>query len=170
MTKLGSSSATTTMIARSLASSPPSRGLPFPSRPAELGAATNREPPKNDLSMGQPFCLVGFVGTYSNVEAVDRVRRLLPKLERLATEARPRRAPAGLKRREPAPILRAVMEVLEAAGTPMRAVEVHRAVEELRGEPVAWSSVKDCLASNARPGGRLTRVARGRYVTSEDCR
>lgn len=106
---------------------------------------------------------VGFVGTYSNVGAVDRIRRLLPRLEKLATEAGPRRSPEVLKRREPAPILRAVTEVLKEVAAPMRAVDVHRAVERLRGGPVARSSVKDCLASNVRPGGRFVRIARGRY-------
>jgi hypothetical protein len=106
---------------------------------------------------------VGFVGTYSNVEAVDRVRRLLPKLEKLAAEAEPPPSSEGLKRREFAPVLCAVTQVLEEAGMPMRTNEVHRAAELLRGEPVAWSSVKDCLASHARPGGRFVRIARGRY-------
>jgi hypothetical protein len=109
---------------------------------------------------------VGFSGTYSNVEAVARVRRLLPKLEKLAAEAEPRRSLKPLKRREPAPILRAVTLVLEEAAMPMRAIEVHRAVERLRGEAVAWSSIKDCLASNARPGGRFVRLARGRYAAA----
>lgn len=112
---------------------------------------------------------MGFVGTYSNVEAVGRIRRLLPKLEKLAAEAAPRRSPEVLKRREPAPVLRAVTQVLLEAAAPMRAVEVHRAVERLRGEPVAWSSVKDCLASNARPGSRFVRIARRRYCLSQDC-
>jgi hypothetical protein len=106
---------------------------------------------------------MGFVGTYSNVEAVERVRRLLPRLEKLAAEGAPRRLSVPLKRRESAPVLHAAVRVLEEAAAPMRAVDVHRAVELLRGEPVAWSSVKDCLASNAEPGGRFLRIARGRY-------
>jgi hypothetical protein len=104
---------------------------------------------------------MGFVGSYSNVEAVDRVRRLLPKL---ATERQPVRLPRPLKTRERAPILDAVSAVLAEAETPMRAREIHAAVETMRGEPVVWSSVKDCLASNAGPGGRFVRVARGRYL------
>jgi hypothetical protein len=106
---------------------------------------------------------VGFVGSYSNVEAVDRVRRLLPKLERLATEMQPAPPLKSPRKRERAPILDAVGAVLAEAETPMRAREIHAAVETMRGEPVAWSSVKDCLASNAKPEGRFIRIARGRY-------
>jgi hypothetical protein len=106
---------------------------------------------------------MGFAGTYSNVEAVDRVRRLLPKLEKLAAEGQPARSPKPLKRRERAPVLDAVSAVLAEAEMPMRAREIHAAVEILRSEPVAWSSVKDCLASNAGVEGRFIRIARGRY-------
>jgi len=106
---------------------------------------------------------MGFAGTYSNVEAVDRVRRLLPKLEKLTAEGQSARSPKPLKKRERAPILDAVRAVLADAEAPMRAREIHAAVETLRGEQVAWSSVKDCLASNAGIGGRFIRIARGRY-------
>lgn len=106
---------------------------------------------------------MGFVGTYSNGEALDRVRRLLPKLERLAAEGGPTPAPQPLRKREE-PILATVTETLAEASLPMRAVDIHAAVQAARGTPVSWSTVKDCLASNARPGGRFVRVARGRYV------
>jgi hypothetical protein len=113
---------------------------------------------------------MGFVGTYSNVEALDRVRRLLPNLEKLAVvegAARPRRA-LRKRERERAPILSAVAQVLTDADAPMRAREIHAAVEVLRSEPVSWSSVKDCLASNAGPGGRFIRITRGRYEIAGD--
>jgi hypothetical protein len=106
---------------------------------------------------------MGFVGTYSNAEALDRVRRLLPKLEKLATARGPAPSPRAMRKRERAPVLSTVSQILAEAEAPMRAVEIYRAVERLRGEPVAWSSVKDCLASNAGPGGRFMRIARGRY-------
>lgn len=48
---------------------------------------------------------------------------------------------------------------------PMQAIAaVHAAVEELLGEPVVWSSIKNALASNV--GGespRFERVGHGRY-------
>jgi hypothetical protein len=47
---------------------------------------------------------------------------------------------------------------------PMRAKEIHDAVEALLGEPVGWSSVKQALASHASGSSpRFVRIARGRY-------
>lgn len=107
---------------------------------------------------------MGFVGIYSNVEAVERTRRLLPKLERLAAERGVAPSPRSVRKRGNAPVLKAVTAILTDADGPMRVRAIHAAVEVLRGESVASSSVKDCLASNARSGGRFVRVARGRYV------
>jgi hypothetical protein len=107
---------------------------------------------------------MGFVGTYSNAEALDRVRRLLPKLEKLAATGGPKRSPAPVRRRELATVLTTVTRVLRDANGPMQASAIHASVEALWGEPVPWSSVKNCLASNAHPGGRFIRIARGRYV------
>jgi hypothetical protein len=68
-------------------------------------------------------------------------------------------------------VLAAVTEVLGAAREPMRARMIHMAVEELVGEPVSGSSVKNCLASDV--GGkspRFERVGRGRYRLTSDGR
>jgi len=47
----------------------------------------------------------------------------------------------------------------------MRAKDIHAAVEALIGEPVAWSSVKQALASHVSgPSPCFVRIARGRYV------
>lgn len=105
---------------------------------------------------------MGFAGTYSNVEAMDRVRRLLPKLETLAAAGGPAPLPRAMPKREE-PMLAVVTKILAEASAPMRAVEIHAAVQLARGKAVSWSTVKDCLASNARPGGRFIRIARGRY-------
>jgi hypothetical protein len=54
--------------------------------------------------------------------------------------------------------------VLERAGEPMRAREIHAAAEQLAGEPLRWSSVKGTLAAyaeGAKP--RFERVRRGYY-------
>jgi len=61
-------------------------------------------------------------------------------------------------------VVAAVVSVLEMHTGPMRARDVHLAVEGILGTPVRWASVKACLASNV--GGaspRFVRVARGRY-------
>lgn len=58
----------------------------------------------------------------------------------------------------------AVFQVLAASEKPLRAREVHTAAETLAGEPLAWSSVKDCLHKNARgPDSPIERVSHGRY-------
>jgi hypothetical protein len=65
-------------------------------------------------------------------------------------------------------VLKAVVQVLADRGEPMRAKDIHAAVEALVCEPVPRSSVKGALASNvAGSSGRLVRVARGRYMLTE---
>src|SRR5450759_3257879 len=54
----------------------------------------------------------------------------------------PRPAPARVS-----PVLEAVTLVLERAGEPMRAREIHEAACELACEPLLWTSVKAALAS-----------------------
>jgi hypothetical protein len=62
-------------------------------------------------------------------------------------------------------VLKAVVQVLADRREPMRAKDIHAAVEVLVGERVPRSSVKGALASNVEgSSGRLVRVARGRYV------
>jgi hypothetical protein len=68
-------------------------------------------------------------------------------------------------------VLAAVTEVLKAAGEPMRAREIHAAAEELVGELVSWSSVKNCLASGVGGGSpRFERAGRGGYRLASDGR
>jgi hypothetical protein len=54
----------------------------------------------------------------------------------------------------------AVTTVLGSAGE-LRARDVQSAVEDLLGEPVSRSSVKNCLAAGV--GTRFERMGRGRY-------
>jgi hypothetical protein len=62
-------------------------------------------------------------------------------------------------------VLQAVIQVLTDRGEPMRAKEIHAAVEASLGQSVAWSSIKGALATNASGSSRrFVRVARGRYV------
>lgn len=104
-------------------------------------------------------------GPTPNVEAVDRVRELLPKLEKLAAEGDVSPQLRPLHKRE-APTLSAVIDIL-TDGRPMRAIDIHAAVQRARGKSMPWSTVKDCLTSNARQG-RATcadcpRPIRARY-------
>jgi HB1, ASXL, restriction endonuclease HTH domain len=62
-------------------------------------------------------------------------------------------------------LTKAVAQVLAESEEPMRAQNVHQAVEALLGETVRWSSVKDCLSKHAAgQHPRFVRVARGRYA------
>jgi hypothetical protein len=61
-------------------------------------------------------------------------------------------------------VLETVTRVLELAGQPMRAREIHAAAELLTGQAVGWTSVKAALAagtSSQRP--RFQRVRHGIY-------
>ncbi len=61
-------------------------------------------------------------------------------------------------------MLETVALVLELAGEPMRAREIHGAAEQLAGEPLLWKSVKAALAVNAEgEEARFERVRRGYY-------
>lgn len=62
-------------------------------------------------------------------------------------------------------MLAAVTMVLERAGQPMRAREIHRAAQELVGEQLHWSSVRGILSGyTIGSDKRFRRVARGSYV------
>jgi len=59
--------------------------------------------------------------------------------------------------------------VLERAGEPMRAREIHAAAEQLACEPLRWTSVKAALAAGASDKApRFRRVCHGIYQTAED--
>ncbi len=106
---------------------------------------------------------MALLGTLSNLESQERLRRLVEKLERVGMASGSTPAPRTLRKRERGRVLKTVIQVLADAGRPMQVSEIRAGVEALRGEPVPASSVKDCLASNAGPGGRFIRIARGRY-------
>jgi hypothetical protein len=69
------------------------------------------------------------------------------------------------------PVLETVTLVLELAGEPMRAREIHAAACELVGERPLWKSVKAALAANVTgEHPRFRRVSRGVYQLAEDVR
>lgn len=94
------------------------------------------------------------------------------RVERAGVEDRPdgsaaeqAGSPIGSRHRRHDWVLEAVIRVLAERKEPMRARDVHGAVEALLGEPVRWGSVKKCLTSNVSGiSPRFVRVARGRYA------
>jgi hypothetical protein len=61
-----------------------------------------------------------------------------------------------------------VAQVLADRAEPMRATDIHAAVEALLDETVCWGSVKNALVNNITgPSRRFVRIARGRYVLTE---
>ena len=61
-------------------------------------------------------------------------------------------------------VKRAVIKALAEANRPMRAADIHLAVERLLGRPISKNSVGWCLAAGAKgKGPRFERVAYGFY-------
>ena len=105
-------------------------------------------------------------GARSNPQAVVELSRLGALHDELLRKAQanprePRSTPAKVS-----PVLETVTTVLELAGEPMRAREIHAAACELVGEPLLWKSVKAALAGNvAGDEARFERVRHGWYRT-----
>ena len=107
-------------------------------------------------------------GARSNPRAeveLSRVGALHDELLRraLVSPRKPRPAPAKVS-----PVLETVTMVLERAGEPMRAREIHAAAKQLAGEPLRWTSVKSALSTGAageKPHFR--RVRHGVYLAVE---
>ncbi len=110
------------------------------------------------------------LGHYSNHDLQGSLRRLAGKLASVRANGGRRRRPVACRQRARRPgwVLKAVVEVLADRREPMRAKDIHAAVEALVGERVPRSSVKGALASDVAgsgatgPGGaRALRAGRG---------
>jgi hypothetical protein len=107
------------------------------------------------------------IGVLSNHDLQGSLGRLAKKLAVVRASGEPRRQLVACRQRPRRPgwVLKAVVQVLGDRGEPMRAKDIHAAVETSLGAPVAWSSVKASLAANVSgTSSRFVRVARGRYV------
>ena len=81
----------------------------------------------------------------------------------LVNPLEPRSAPTKVS-----PVLETVTMVLERAGRPMPAREIHETACELVGEPLLWKSVKAALAASLTgEHPRFRRVRRGVYQTAK---
>jgi hypothetical protein len=113
----------------------------------------------------QAILRVGLMGAYSHPDIQGRVRQLAEKLDQLAASNAARR-PSGRQDRKlrPGLVAKAIQQVLADAHGPMRARDIHAAVEDLLSRSVSTSSVKGWLATNVDgDDARLVRLARGRY-------
>jgi hypothetical protein len=114
-----------------------------------------------------PGCLMDLIGVLSNHDLQGSLGRLAGKLATVRASGGPRRQAVGCRQRPRRPgwVLKAVVRVLADRGEPMRAKDIHAAVEASLGAPVAWSSVKAALAANVSGSSRrFVRIARGRYT------
>ena len=103
-------------------------------------------------------------GARSNPRPQLELAQLTLIHERLLAKAaahprEPRHAPP-----RPSPVLEIVTRVLERAGQPMRARDIHAAAEHLAGEALRWTSVKAALAAGASSRTpRFQRIRHGIY-------
>jgi hypothetical protein len=110
---------------------------------------------------------MGLLGHYSNHDLHGSLGRLAEKLAAVRASGGPRRRPVACRQRARPPgwVLKAVVQVLADRDEPMRAKDIHAAVEALVGEPVPRSSVKGALADHVSGSSRrFVRVSRGRYM------
>ena len=102
----------------------------------------------------QDFFVVELIGHYSNRDGLLQAPAKGPLAQRRGDSQPPRRGR----------LLKAITEVLELAGEPVKVSTVHAAVEEALGHSVAYRSIKDTLSDHARGRSRrFERVSRGRY-------
>ncbi len=105
--------------------------------------------------------LIGALSNFSTQERLEKLSAMLAKIE--ASGAAPRPSRFAAKRRAGL-LTRIIEQVLAEAEGPMRMHEIHAAAEELIGQPVPRSTVKNCLANNCKgEKARFVRLERGRY-------
>jgi hypothetical protein len=110
---------------------------------------------------------VHLLGLYSNHDLQAALGRLAKKLAAVRAKGGPRRPLTSCRQRSRRPgwVLDAIVRVLTDRGEPMRAKDIHTAVEALVGERVPLPSVKGALAKHVTgSSARFVRVARGRYA------
>jgi hypothetical protein len=111
-----------------------------------------------------PSSSVEIFGALSNPEVQERLEKLSATLAKVEAAGAARRPSRFTSKRRAGLLTRTIEQVLAEAESPMRMYEIHTAAEELIGEAVPRSSVKNCLANNCRgERARFVRLERGRY-------
>jgi hypothetical protein len=107
------------------------------------------------------------VGVLATQDVRPGLVHLAKKLAQVRTSGGQPRATLSRRQRPHRPgwVVVAVAQVLADRAEPMRATDIHAAVEALLGETVCWGSVKNALVNNITgPNRRFVRIGRGRYV------
>lgn len=110
------------------------------------------------------------VGALAAQDAGSGLAHMAKKLAQLRASRGGPRATLSRRRRPHRPgwVADAVAQVLADRAEPMRATDIHAAVEALFDETVCWGSVKNALANSiSGPSRRFVRIARGRYVLAD---
>jgi len=104
-------------------------------------------------------------GQLSNPSVKSSWERLASVLASMrAGDAPPRPSDTRRSVRKRGEVRESITRLLGGGEEPMRAREIHRAVERELGADVSWSSIANCLARNAHDtSSRFERVAVGRY-------
>jgi hypothetical protein len=96
-----------------------------------------------------------------------QMSRLVAARSDISIREQVRERPSQRHPRRQGAVLTAVTSALADAAQPMRVSEIHVAVEQLLGSPVAYSSVKEALSAHTRGADRrFTRIRRGCYELS----
>lgn len=103
-------------------------------------------------------------GALSNPCTPGLLPRLAARHASLQAENRAIATPRPV-RRKPQPVLETILRILQEADGPLHTREIHARAEEVLGQPVSWSSVKDRLSIYSRGDRpRFRRVRRGWYT------
>ena len=103
------------------------------------------------------------MGARSNPCAPGLLPRLAALHASLQAENRGAATPRPVRGKSQ-PVLETILRILQEVDGPVHAREIHARAEEILGEPVSWSSMKDRLSIYSRGGApRLRRVRRGWY-------
>lgn len=115
--------------------------------------------------MAGPSSSMELAGQLSNQSVKGSWGKLATTLARLRDgEATDRPVPQPRNIRRQGEVRGVITHLLAAADQPMRAREIHRAVEQELGTEIPWSSISNCLRRNSiGPRARFRKVSLGRY-------
>lgn len=110
----------------------------------------------------RPMDLAGQLSNQEIQAAWEDLAAVLDRVRASEPAERPRPRPRQVRRH--GEVRDVITQLLAGAESPLRAREIHRAVERELGEDVPWSSISNCLRRNsATPAARFRKVGHGLY-------